>query len=338
MKDNKHHGGDLGWAINHFGLSEEEWIDLSTGINQSSYPFDLKENFNVNALPSKALYDACLSASGSYFNARLTPSNTLLTPGSQFIISQLPHLFAPDEIAILYPTYGEHVPAWKEAGHKVHLVRNIDEALALNSKFILLVNPNNPDGKLYSQSELLKISNQQASRGGYLVIDEAFIDISSEESLSDYAGQEGLIILRSFGKFFGLAGIRLGTLLAPQDIIERLQRRLGPWAVSSITLAVATQAYQDQEWIDRQKTNLSKSSEKIDRLFSAVGCDIVGGTILYRLYHTESASTLFNHLGQKGIYLRHFEYNPNWLRVGVPDIHNELLWQRLENALSDFHS
>ncbi|MTI09364.1 threonine-phosphate decarboxylase CobD, partial [Curvivirga aplysinae] len=315
---------------------KDKWIDLSTGINQSAYPFDLKENFNINALPSKALYEACLTATGSYYDARLTPSNALLTPGSQFIISQLPHLFAPDEIAILYPTYGEHVPAWKEAGHQVHLVKDINEAQALNTKFILLVNPNNPDGKFYSQSELLEISNQQASKGGCLVIDEAFIDISPEDSLSDYAGQDGLIILRSFGKFFGLAGIRLGTLLAPQEIIERLQRRLGPWAVSSITLAVATQAYQDQEWIEQQKADLIKSSEKMDHLFSAIGCDIVGGTILYRLFHIKNASALFYHLGHQGIYLRHFEYNPNWLRVGVPDLHNEILWQRLENALLDF--
>ncbi len=172
-------------------------------------------------------------------------------------------------------------------------------------------------------------------RGGVLVIDEAFMDVGPPgASLAADAPCGNVVVLRSFGKFFGLAGIRLGFALAAPALAARLGASLGPWAVSGPALAVGAKALADADWIERTRKRLEKAATRLDTMLTASGLAIVGGTSLFRLAHSPAASALFRHLGRAGIFVRAFPDNANWLRFGLPA--NARHWQRLDAALASF--
>ena len=335
LHSEKHHGGDLEWAKNHFSKNHSNWLDLSTGINPTAYPFVLNNYFDYNSLPSNTLLQNCKGACLKFFGCR-NHNELLIAPGSQILISQLPHIFQNKKVAIISPTYGEHAPAWKSGGHHVELVQSLSKAEAINPDIILLVNPNNPNGNFFDSDTLHRVAENQKSKGGYLIVDEAFIDIMPEKSCSKFSDMDGLIILRSFGKFFGLGGVRLGAMIAPDEICYAINQRIGPWAVSSSALSIATQAYLDEAWINSQKHELRFCAKKMDQMLISVGCDIIGGTDLFRLVSFNRSKDLFQHLGEEGIYVRHFEYNDQWLRFGLIAKNDNSMWDRLETSLLSF--
>ncbi|MDX1739001.1 MAG: aminotransferase class I/II-fold pyridoxal phosphate-dependent enzyme, partial [Alphaproteobacteria bacterium] len=222
------HGGDLGYAAKNFDIPISDWIDLSTGINPYAYDnFNAGEfcaSLNLNALPQQASETHCRDAMRHYYQCDLDGRNFLLAPGSQILISQLPYVIGKSHIYIPAPTYSEHEISWRNAGHKVSNQtlnwENISDrdlffqdnlVILEDDGHLLLVNPNNPDGRLLPKELLIAIADHKAKQQKFLIVDEAFIDIYPDSSVTSYAGHKGLIILRSFGKFFGLAGLRLGT-------------------------------------------------------------------------------------------------------------------------------
>ncbi len=201
----------------------------------------------------------------------------------------------------------------------------------------MLANPNNPDGRLLPRTALLALAKDLRRRGGLLVVDEAFMDVGpADASVASEVSCGNLVVLRSFGKFFGLAGLRLGFALAAPALCARLGAMLGPWAVSGPALAVGAKALADTAWIERTRRRLAKAAQRLDALLTEHGIDIVGGTTLFRLTQSPDATALFHHLGRAGIWVRAFPGNATWLRFGLPA--NAQEWQRLRDALKSIRA
>jgi cobalamin biosynthetic protein CobC len=251
-------------------------------------------------------------------------------PGTQILLPQVAALLPPGRAAVLGPTYAEHARAATLVGHSVRQVTEV--AQLADADLAIVVNPNNPDGRILDRSALLALADRLAPRG-LLVVDEAFMDVCDPgTSLAGAVGRGNIVVLRSFGKFFGLAGLRLGFALAAPEMAMRLAALLGPWAVSGPALAVGEVALADTSWAETTRGALAQAARRLDDLLSAGGLEIVGGTSLFRLARTSSASELFHHLGRAGILVRRFAEQPTWLRFGLPATTD--MWNRLSTALS----
>ncbi|KIL97198.1 L-threonine 3-O-phosphate decarboxylase [Paramagnetospirillum magnetotacticum MS-1] len=249
--------------------------------------------------------------------------------GSQALIQALPRITPPSDVAILGPTYGEHARAWTASGHRVREVLDLDDAA--QADVVVVVNPNNPDGRIVAPDMLVNLAHHLAARGGLLVVDEAFGDERPELSLTSRLCP-GLVVLRSFGKFFGLAGLRLGFAVAETGMAARLGDHLGPWPVSGPALVIGTQALADEAWTKTTIIRLHEAASRLDQILGAAGLDILGGTSLFRLARHDQAAGIYERLGRAGILVRAFAHRPDILRFGLPGSGTEE--QRLSTALS----
>ncbi|MBP2291185.1 threonine-phosphate decarboxylase CobD [Azospirillum rugosum] len=308
------HGGDLDRARAAFPDAPEPWVDLSTGINPWPYPLPDIPADAWTRLPARSA-EAGLRAAAAGCYGVASPDMVAAASGSQALIQLLPRLRRAGTVAVLGPTYAEHAAAWAAAGHRVAAVASLD---GLETDVIVIVNPNNPDGRIVPVDRLLELADRQAGRGGWLVVDEAFADVTPAASVSPHAGRPGLLVLRSFGKFFGLAGLRLGILLAEPALAGTVRAAIGPWAVSGPGLAVATAALADSAWIAAMRVRLAAEAERLDGRLTAAGLSVVGGTSLFRLICTPCAPELYNALGRAGVIVRRFDYRTDWLRLGLP--------------------
>jgi cobalamin biosynthesis protein CobC len=326
------HGGDLGAARRLFPGAPEPFIDLSTGINPNPYPVPRFSAAVLARLPDAASVNALAEAAARAYGAP-SAAHVVPAPGTQILLPLVAGLKAPGRAAILAPGYPEHARAAAFAGHKVKAMRGIEDCG--DAALVVVANPNNPDGKIFSRSDLLALAKHLRRRDGVLVIDEAFMDVGPRDaSLAADVACGNVVVLRSFGKFFGLAGLRLGFALAAPPLAARLRAALGPWAVSGPALAAGTQALADTVWVERTRRRLDKASARLDDILSGLALTVVGGTSLFRLAQTPAANALFQHLGQAGIWVRAFPDNANWLRFGLPA--NEREWRRLKTALVAF--
>ncbi len=326
------HGGSLARARALFPQAPEPFVDLSTGINPHSYPlFDLPATALLRLPEQERLHDLRTVAAAAY--GAPSPQEVIAAPGTQILLPLVARLVKPCRVAVLSPTYDEHARAAAIAGHGVQEVRDFDELA--NADLAVVVNPNNPDGRVIERSRLLTLAEKLREKGGLLVVDEAFMDVGPrEQSLAGDVGQGGLVVLRSFGKFFGLAGVRLGFALAGREISSRLETQLGPWAVSGPALEYGLRALGDRNWQEAMRARLYAESERLDALFERHAAPVGGGTPLYRYLDFPRAAGLFSVLGRRGILLRHYEDRPTVLRVGLPGSEEE--WSRLEIALEEW--
>ena len=317
------HGGNLDLALQHFGGRLEDWIDLSTGINRQPYPVPVLSPRHWGALPSRsetnALHEAALQTYG-------TRASIVALAGAQAAIQLLPRLSPSGQARILSPSYNEYAPVLRTAGWDVVDVADL-ESLA-GADLAVVVNPNNPDGRRHEPGELLAL----LSRVGRLVVDESFADAAPELSLAPEAGRSGLLILRSFGKFYGLAGVRLGFALGSSVDIDALAALAGPWPVSGAAIAIGRRALLDRDWAIQTSARLDRDSRRLDALIQSQGWALVGGTALFRLYETGDATAAQTRLATKHIWSRIFGVRPGWLRLGLPG--DEAEWARLAKALA----
>lgn len=324
------HGGDLTAAEARFGMPADGWLDLSTGINPQPYPFLAPEPAAWQRLPLQTELDRLIDAAAKRYGA---PERGCIVaaPGSQAILQWLPRLFTPRQVTVLGPTYGEYAPAFGTAEHGVTVTNALDGST--RASIVVLANPNNPDGHRFPPALLLEIAEGLAARGGFLLVDEAFADADPRLSLAAHGGKPGLVILRSLGKFYGLAGLRLGFALAPAAIADKLRQAIGPWAIGGPALAIGAQALEDAAWAVETRDRLTLASAKLAELLRRAGGEIVGGTALFQLMRHERAAALHQHLGRRGILTRAFAANPAWLRFGLPAPRD---FGRLEAALAAF--
>ncbi|NYH07270.1 threonine-phosphate decarboxylase CobD [Pseudomonas moraviensis] len=322
------HGGRLRRAALEYGIAEEDWLDLSTGL--APWPFPVPE------IPLRAWArlpendDGLEQAACDYYGA----SQVLPVAGSQMAIQLLPRLRRAGKVGVLSPCYAEHAEAWRRSGYIVREVLEQEVDFFLDSLDVLVVvNPNNPTGLNLTPARLLDWHARLAQRGGWLVVDEAFMDNTPQLSLAPHAHQVGLIVLRSFGKFFGLAGVRLGFVLAERKLLRLLAEQVGPWAVSGPTRVLGQACLRDTEGHTRQRMRSDEASERLAALLERHGFKPQGGCALFQWLITEQAATLHEFMARRGILLRLFTHNSS-LRFGLPaDAADEA---RLEQALQAF--
>jgi cobalamin biosynthesis protein CobC len=325
------HGGDLHAARRQFPGAPEPFIDLSTGINPNSYPVPQLPAEAFARLPDAAATVQLAALAATYYGAP-SAAHVVAAPGTQILLPLVAGLVRSGRAAILSPTYNEHARCAGLAGHSVTEVREIgglgDADLAI------IANPNSPDGRLVERDTLIALAAKLRAHGGLLVVDEAFMDVAPPGQSVASGVTRNIVVLRSFGKFFGLAGIRLGFAIAEPQLAARLSAILGPWAVSGPALAVGAKALADTAWIERTCSELATAARRLDAILTGAGLDVVGGTTLFRLVRTAAASALFQHLGRAGILARIFPDNAAWLRFGLPA--NEASWRRLKISLASF--
>lgn len=322
------HGGDLAAAERRWGRPALGWLDLSTGINPHPYPLPAIAPALWTRLPG-ADDEAALTSAARHRYGAGTAAGIVAAPGSQALIQALPRLRSPGPVAILAPTYAEHARAWNAAGHAVATIA--DPAAADPAGVLVVVNPNNPTGRRFAPADLAGLAARFAQAGGLLVVDEAFADPHPELSVIPTL-PAATIVLRSFGKFHGLAGLRLGfAVTAEAGLAEGLRRGFGPWAVSGPALAIGAAALGDDSWAEATRARLAADQARLVGLLTAAGLEPVGGTPLFTLVSHPEAARLWERLGQAGILVRAFDFQPDWLRIGLPG--DEAGFERLARAL-----
>jgi len=297
------------------------WIDLSTGINPRPYPAPRASRAARSRLPFGSEIAALETVAAGAFGLD-DPARVLATAGAEAGLRLLPQALGRRLVQIVGPTYSGHAAAWLLADAR--LVDVEDEAGA-----VVVVNPNNPDGRIHRRDELLALADRLAARGGWLIVDESFADAADEPSIAT-AAYPRIVALRSFGKFYGLAGVRLGFLLGDPALIRRLRARQGDWPVSADAMAAGLAAYADTAWTTLPRARLTHAAGRLDKALRAAGFGIVGGTSLFRLTQARDAGARFEALCAYGILTRPFDDDPTWLRFGLPP---SWAWPRVEDAL-----
>jgi len=289
---------------------------LSTGINPWPWPIPNLPESVWRRLPSRAEADALMAAARKTYG---TPdgADIAAAAGTQALIQLLPYLAAPGPVAIVGPTYSEHALAWRNAGHPVIAIEHLD-ACPESAVHAVVVNPNNPDGRVADRASLLGIAAKLRDRGGWLVVDEAFADINPSISAVTLCPDWPVLILRSFGKFYGLAGLRLGFAVGASDMIGRIAAALGPWPCSGPALLIGTAALEDQPWADRTRDALQQQAGKLDDVLVQAGFAIAGGTPLFRLARHSHGLKLHAGLARQHIWCRSFDWADDLLRFGLP--------------------
>ena len=317
------HGGRLRRAAETYGIPLGDWLDLSTGINPQGYP--------VPPVPADAWLrlpeddDGLEAAAADYYGS----AHLLPVAGSQPAIQLLPAVLRGERVSLLAPGYAEHAHAWTDR-HAVAVGADEIDAAVAHSDIVVLVQPNNPTGVHFGRERLLEWHTRLARRGGWLVVDEAFIDTTPAQSLVPLAGADGLVVLRSVGKFFGLAGARVGFVFAPGSVRAALAERLGPWTLAGPARWAARHALADRAWQTQARAALLTAGERLQALLETHGLPACGPA-LFKLVATPDAARLHAAFARRGILLRLFE-TPQAVRFGLPS--DEAGWARLAAALA----
>ena len=323
------HGGRLRQAAARYRVPLADWLDLSTGINPQGWALSWSgatEPGLWSRLPEDD--DGLEQAAASYYGTK----HLLPVAGSQAAIQALPRLRAPGRVGVIAPGYGEHARAWALAGHRVTplAVETIESALP-SLDVLVLIHPNNPTGARFLRADLLRWHDLLAERGGWLLVDEAFMDTTPGKSLAAVCPRPGLILLRSLGKFFGLAGARVGFVLADAAVTQPLAALLGPWTIAAPSRWIAAQALADTPWQLAAQARLIAAGARLADLLRAHGLPPQGGCALFQWVPTDRAIEIHESLARVGILTRLFD-NPPAVRFGLPGPETE--WARLEEALN----
>jgi cobalamin biosynthetic protein CobC len=315
------HGGDLRIAQRRFPDAPRPWLDLSTGINPVAYPIPTLAAEAWARLPAAADEEALRATAARRFGVR-DPATIVVAPGTQALIQLLPRLVPRSRVAVVGPTYEEHEVCWRRQGHDVTVVDDL--AATAGFDVAIVVNPDNPSGRLIPPVAL------RAHRA-LLVVDEAFIDLLPIEASLARDLPDNAIVLRSFGKTYGLAGVRLGFAVARRDLAARLRDELGPWAVSGPALAVGCAALGDSAWLEQAAHRLAQDARRLDGMLLSAHFRVLGGTSLFRFAAHDDVPAMVERLGRNGIHVRAFCHLPDRLRFGMPG--NEADFRRVAAAL-----
>ena len=323
------HGGNLDKAITQFGGNRKDWIDLSTGINPNSYPVsnlasDLSPDL-FRDLPDRQLIDA---AAQSARNAYQSNFRGLPLAGAQQAIQLFPSIIevGSKKACILNPSYNEYEAQLHKAGWQITYCHHLDEMTGADCAII--TNPNNPDGRQFLPTELVELAHSV----GTLIIDESFCDLYPRLSVLPLTTEQhqNIIVFRSLGKFYGLAGLRLGFVFSHSKILNQFASTAGNWTVSAPALAIGANALQDKNWRQQTMIKLTHDAKRLDRIAHQNGLHLIGGTDLFRLYQFDNAKNIQDKLAGHKIWSRVFSYSENWIRLGIPP---DTGWEPLERAL-----
>ncbi|KNH09866.1 L-threonine 3-O-phosphate decarboxylase [Candidatus Burkholderia brachyanthoides] len=328
MPDPIPHGGNLREAACRHGIPLDDWLDFSTGINPRGYPVPPVPPDAWHRLPEDD--DGLAASAARYYGAE----SALPVAGSQAAIRALPALLPRGTAAVAPLTYGEYAPAFTRAGHRIVTLDTDAADLPATVDHVIVANPNNPTAARLARDTLLHWHGQLVQRGGTLIVDEAFADVDPSASLADAATREGLVVLRSVGKFFGLAGIRAGFVLAAPALSRDLRDALGAWTVSGPARHAVQAAFADSDWQRETRERLHRDGARLGALLASHGFD-VRATPLFSWIPTPDASALQQALAERGIWTRLFALAgiTTSLRIGLPGADGD--WARLERAVAD---
>ncbi|WP_372740251.1 threonine-phosphate decarboxylase CobD [Neptunomonas sp.] len=342
------HGGRLHQAAEQFAIPMDHWIDLSTGINPHSYPLPAVPESVWQKLPDDG--DNLLRIAAAYYGS----AHLLALAGSQVAIEHLPTLRNTisqiSRVGILSPAYAEYACQWKRQGHQVEaLTADEIEARLPHLDVVVVIRPNNPTAEFLPKSRLNRWLKVLRKHNGWLIVDEAFIDAMPANKAISMITQDplsNLIVLRSVGKFFGLAGIRLGFVWTQPALLEGLSAMLGTWSVSGIARWAGAISLQDYAWQSQMRQRLFAEGLRLTELITQCLTELLTQPLQQPAFvclstplfctvdlsesHKGLAADIYQQLARQGILIRYFEQHEA-LRVGLPA--NEIAWQRLESAL-----
>ncbi len=320
------HGGRLSAAMAAWPDAPRPWLDLSTGINPQPYPAPRATREARARLPDPADLAELEAAAAAAFGA--PAAHVCATAGAEAALRLLALTLPVRSVAVVGPTYGGHAQAWSAAGARVKLVAEAEDA---EGDSVVVVNPNNPDGRRRTAEDLRALAVQLSRDDRWLIVDESFVETAPELSVAPDAGGR-LIVLRSFGKFYGLAGLRLGFVLGAPELLETLRARQGDWPVAADAMAAGLAAYRDRTWAERTRMRLGRDAARLAALLAHTGYEVAGGADLFTLARTPDAAVRFHCLAQRGVLARPFAHAPDLLRFGLPP---RQAWRRLETALEE---
>lgn len=310
------HGGALAAASERHGVPIDDWLDLSTGINPHPYPVLEGPEAEFHRLPDPASLAALTEAARAAYGAKRNAAVTAV-PGTDLALRLIPLLAPPGPVTILGPTYSGHAEAWREGGREIRIARSLDD-ISGDCRVVVVVNPNNPDGRRLAPGALLTMAARLATVGGLLVVDEAFADLAPDDSVLPHLAGEPIVVLRSFGKFYGLAGLRLGFAIGDADVVTRLGRLVGDWPVSGTAIRLGCRALTDTDWQAPARTRLRHGRERLAEILTAAGLGIAGGTDLFQLAIAPDAVRLHEALARQAVWTRIFDDQPGRIRFGLP--------------------
>jgi cobalamin biosynthetic protein CobC len=330
IQDLRVHGGRVDIAASLYPSAPTPWIDLSTGINPVPWPIGPVALARYQRLPLASEIAELTEAAAGFYGL---PDNAkmLSVPGSEMAIRLLPRMTGPGRVGVLAPTYGSHGQAWRDAGADVQELAALPHPDREDCETVIVVNPNNPDGRIIARTDLAAFARVWTARGRRLIVDEAFADLQPE--LSMLALPElpaGTTVLRSLGKFFGLAGLRVGFVATSEPDATTWRQMLGDWPVSGSACEIATSALRDQNWIAATRMRLTADRKRLDGMLGGAGLRLLGGTDLFRLVEAPDGKDLLDHFSRTGILVRGFAGESRQYRFGLPG--DADAWQRLEAA------
>ncbi len=311
-REGRDHGGGIDAACQRFGGARSEWLDLSTGINPVPYPLPRLSDDLWTSLPDQAAFARLIAAARKFWDVP-AGAGVVISPGLSSVIACLPDILAGDRIHIPGPTYNEYAAAFDRAGWKQ----------SADADTMIAVHPNNPDGRYWARAALAGLRQ--------VVIDESFLDLDPDRGLIDLASRHGHLILKSFGKFWGLAGLRLGFAIGDPALCRKLSGRLGPWQVSGPALEIGRVALEDTPWAGETRQRLRRDGARLTDMMRTLPLARIGGTDLFHLYQGNGAAQIHTTLAEHHIWTRIFPYAPDWIRLGLPG--DQEAWDRLEKAL-----
>ena len=313
------HGGGLDDAVALYGGCRAEWLDLSTGINPHAYPVPEIPADAWTSLPDRHAAERLEAAARAFWSVP-DGAAVLAAPGASALIAGIPHLFPAGRVRIPARTYNEHEASFRGAGWDV--LRSDPEGDPAEAR--VTVHPNTPTGHMFSGAD-------EPGGRALCVIDESFADVILGNSrMPGFATRPGTLILKSLGKFWGLPGLRLGFAIGDPALIVALKERLGPWPVSGVAQHVGAVALEDMVWANETRQVLSVETARLDALMQAKGAELVGGTVLFRLFKVDDAAAWQARLAQGKVWSRVFPYEPTWIRLGLPPARG---WAQLAAAL-----
>lgn len=315
------HGGRLAAAQADHPLAPRPWLDLSTGINPHGWRGGRAAFSALRRLPDPADLAALEAAAAKAFG--VGADRVAATAGAEAALRLLPSLIGASRVAVASPAYGSHADAWALAGATVQPASRVD-LFASDAEALVIVNPNNPDGAATPGAELVA-----AAAGRWLIIDESFVETAPEISAAALA-DDRTVVLRSFGKFYGLPGVRLGFVIGAPAVAAAVRRCVGDWPVGADAIALGRDAYAAPAWADRTRARLARDATRLDAVLQGAGFAIVGGTSLFRLARCDDAAGRARRLAEQGVLVRTFDHDPRLIRFGLPQRGR---WRRLETAL-----
>ena len=325
------HGGDLAFATMRYARPRSEWLDLSTGINPLPYPVPDIAAATLAPLPDRGKLASLIAAARAAYGVA-TDVAVAAVPGTELAIRLLPQAAPPGPVAIVSPTYGSHSDAWRRSARLVSEVRTIADVPA-DAAVVVVSNPNNPDGRVCRPDALGEVGQRIATRGGVLVVDEAYADVAPELSMAPRLNAVPCLVLRSLGKFYGLAGVRLGFVAGAASFVERIAGHIGDWPVSTVAIVAGMAALTDGAWREATSARLTGDAARLRHLLSRHRLTVVGGTDLFVLVENDDAGNVHHALAGRGIWTRCFDDQPKWIRFGLPA--DDAGFRRLDDALRE---